>query len=126
MKTTDVLEEYNVSRQSLYNWVKYDNLNIDRDIRGHYIRNEKSILDLKEFIADRKERNIDTSNKCVETRFGLKNRRYLGAKTRLLPIENSKKFSSSSLISEVDDSYSSVRKKNFDMEWRVDIIDKVN
>ena len=44
MKTTDVLEEYNVSRQSLYNWVKYDNLNIDRDIRGHYIWNEKSIL----------------------------------------------------------------------------------
>ena len=37
-----------------------------------------------------------------------------------------KKFSSSSLISEVDDSYSSVRKKNFDMEWRVDIVDKVN
>lgn len=85
MKTTDVLEEYNVSRQSLYNWVKYDNLNIDRDIRGHYIWNEKSILNLKEFIADRKERNIDTSNKCVETRFCLKNRRYLGAKTRLLP-----------------------------------------
>ncbi len=68
MKTTDVLEEYNVSRQSLYNWVKYDNLNIDRDIRRHYIWNEKSILNLKEFIADRKERNIDTSNKCVETR----------------------------------------------------------
>ena len=46
MKTTDVLEEYNVSRQSLYNWVKYDNLNIDRDIRGHYIWNEKSILNV--------------------------------------------------------------------------------
>lgn len=44
----------------------------------------------------------------------------------LISFENSKKFSSSSLISEVDASYSSVRKKNFDVEWRVDIVDKVN
>ncbi len=45
------------------------------------------------------------------------------SQNQVVTFENSKKFSSSSLISEVDASYSSVRKKNFDMEWRVDIVD---
>lgn len=86
-KTKDILSLYKISRQSLYNWIKYDNLKVNRNIRGHYMWDDESIANLESFIYQRKKINV-TPKIEKSSSFSLNNRRYLGSKHKLLPFIN--------------------------------------
>lgn len=83
MHTNEVIKKYNISRQTLYEWRKQGKLEIEKDWNGYLIWNDKSILTLEHILNEEKKKNTMKTKKIKEIE--IQNRRYLGAKTKLLP-----------------------------------------
>lgn len=85
MKTRDVLAKFHISQVTLSEWSKRGGLKLNRDLRGHYIWDEESLINLKNYIKERTEKNQGGSNEAFNnSEIQIQNRRYLGAKSRLL------------------------------------------
>lgn len=85
MKTREVLDKFHISQVTLSEWSKRGGLKLNRDLRGHYIWDEKSLSNLEKYIKERASKNKGDSKKTINnSKIQIQNRRYLGAKSRLL------------------------------------------
>ncbi|KIN17755.1 DNA methyltransferase [Lactiplantibacillus plantarum] len=85
MKTREVLDKFHISQVTLSEWSKRGGLKLNRDLRGHYIWDDESLNNLKNYIKERTAKNQGGSNETFnKLEIQIQNRRYLGAKSRLL------------------------------------------
>lgn len=85
MKTREVLAKFHISQVTLSEWSKRGGLKLNRDLRGHYIWDDESLKNLENYIKERTEKNQGGSNEAFNnSEVQIQNRRYLGAKSRLL------------------------------------------
>lgn len=85
MKTREVLSKFHISQVTLSEWSKRGGLKLNRDIRGHYIWDYESLNNLEKYIMERKSKNQGYSKETTNhLEVQIQNRRYLGAKSRLL------------------------------------------
>jgi len=83
MRTKDILSKFQISRQTLYNWIKNDTLTEpEKDWRGWRIWTEEHIKEI-ELIINGKQ-SIQLSLPILEQKLKINNRRYLGSKYKLL------------------------------------------
>jgi len=85
-RTKDILENFNISRQTLYNWINSDWISQpNTDWRGWRIWEEKHIEEINKLIEEKKAK---VGLKQVETdKFvRIHSRRYLGSKYKLIPL----------------------------------------
>ncbi|WP_058485721.1 DNA adenine methylase [Defluviitalea phaphyphila] len=85
-KTKDILDIFNISRQTLYNWINNNLISKPKtDWRGWRIWEEKHIEEISKLITEKKtkaEIKQSKANKLVK----IHNRRYLGSKYKLIPL----------------------------------------
>ncbi|PTJ28477.1 DNA adenine methylase, partial [Staphylococcus simulans] len=86
MKTTkQILNEFNISRQTLMNWINTKVINTPiKDWRGWYTWSEKNVKELEKLMLDKRENNAKVSQRNFDGELNIYNRRYLGSKKRLL------------------------------------------
>lgn len=86
MKTTkQILNEFNISRQTLMNWINTKVINTpSKDWRGWYTWSEKNVKELEKLMLDKRENNAKVSQRNFDGELNIYNRRYLGSKKRLL------------------------------------------
>src|SRR5699024_2594841 len=83
IRTKEILGEFKISRQTLYNWVKHGDISEpDKDWRGWRMWTEQHVKEIEETIRNKKSEQI--SLPIVEQKLQIKNRRYLGSKYKLL------------------------------------------
>ncbi|MCT6851060.1 MAG: DNA adenine methylase [Staphylococcus epidermidis] len=81
MTTDEITKHYGITRQTIRNWEKYKGLKTKRTASRRLIWDSESIEWLQDFI----EKNTEfKDNSGDDERFEIQNRRYLGAKGRLL------------------------------------------
>lgn len=81
MTTDEITKRYGITRQTIRNWEKYKGLKTKRTASRRLIWDSESIEWLQDFI----EKNTEfKDNSDDDDRFEIQNRRYLGAKGRLL------------------------------------------
>jgi len=83
-RTKDIIEKYDISRQTLYNWIQEGILEEpEKDWRGWRKWNLNNIKQLELILKSKENQNIQ--NKTSEERyFEIYNRRYLGNKQKLI------------------------------------------
>lgn len=85
-QTKDILENFNISRQTLYNWINNDLISKPKtDWRGWRIWEEKHIEEIYNLIEEKKvksELKQNNTDKFVQ----IHSRRYLGSKYKLIPL----------------------------------------
>lgn len=81
--TNSILEKFNISRQTLYNWIKLGNITAPEvDWRGWRIWTEVQLKEINELI---KRKNEKSQKLYINNNgFDINNRRYLGSKYKLL------------------------------------------
>lgn len=86
MKTTkQILNEFNISRQTLMNWINCKEISTpNKDWRGWYTWSEQNVKEIQKHIAKKKESKSKLSNASFDDELNIYNRRYLGSKKRLL------------------------------------------
>ncbi|MCJ0914557.1 MULTISPECIES: Dam family site-specific DNA-(adenine-N6)-methyltransferase [Mammaliicoccus] len=85
INTKQIMERYNVSRQTLMNWINTKSISMpNKDWRGWYIWSESNILEIEKLIAEKKRKAVQEVNESNEEDLNIYNRRYLGSKRRLL------------------------------------------
>ncbi len=83
IRTKDILEEFQISRQTLYNWSKSGFLTEPKkDWRGWRMWTEQHVKEIGNII--RKKENEQLSLPISEQKLKINNRRYLGSKYKLL------------------------------------------
>lgn len=82
LKTREILSKFGITRQTLANWTKYGNLKIKKRPNGRYLWDKESIESLNNYV-DLKAAGIKPVGNNKDT-FNIENRRYLGAKSRML------------------------------------------
>ncbi|UXU52549.1 DNA adenine methylase [Staphylococcus arlettae] len=88
MRTKEILEKYDITRQTLYNWIKRKQISIpSKDWRGWRVWTDKNIEEIDNLI-NRKVKEINFPNEEKQF-FDINNRRYLGGKYKLLDFINS-------------------------------------
>lgn len=84
IRTKDILDKYDISRQTLYNWINEGLINNpERDWRGWRIWNYDSINQIEK-IMNSKSSEDRKNIKTEECYFDIYNRRYLGSKQKLI------------------------------------------
>lgn len=88
MRTKDILKRYEITRQTLYNWIKSKQITEpSKDWRGWRIWTDKNIEEINNLINLKvKQLSYSVDEKKY---FDINNRRYLGGKTKLLSFINS-------------------------------------
>lgn len=81
MTTDEITKRYGITRQTIRNWEKYKGLKTKRTASRRLIWDAESIEWLQDFIEKNTEIKDDVDD---DDRFEIQNRRYLGAKGRLL------------------------------------------
>ncbi|WP_274856350.1 DNA adenine methylase [Bacillus methanolicus] len=83
IRTKQLLKQFNLSRQTLYNWVKEGNISEpEKDWRGWRMWTEQHVKEIKNTIRKKEEQlSLPIEN---DTKLNIKNRRYLGSKYKLL------------------------------------------
>lgn len=84
--TSYVEKKFNVSRQTLYNWIKKGEIsNPNRDWRNWREWNNYNLIEIENLIRNKEERK--SSNNTIESdkKLYINNRRYLGSKQKLIP-----------------------------------------
>ncbi|WP_198647839.1 hypothetical protein [Staphylococcus chromogenes] len=86
MKTTkQLLDEFNISRQTLMNWLNAEEIKRpEKDWRGWYIWDEENIEEIRSLIIKRKSSSFQGLLEKHDNNIDVYNRRYLGSKKRLL------------------------------------------
>lgn len=86
MKTTkQILNEFNISRQTLMNWINTKKINTpDKDWRGWYIWSQQNLDEIQQLILEKTQSNEKGSQEKFGEELSIYNRRYLGSKKRLL------------------------------------------
>ena len=85
-QTKDILENFNVSRQTLYNWINNDLISKpNTDWRGWRIWEERHIEEISKLIEDKKAKSESKQNK-TDKFVQIHSRRYLGSKYKLIPL----------------------------------------
>lgn len=86
MKTTkQILNEFNISRQTLMNWINTKVINTpSKDWRGWYTWSEQNVKELEKLMLDKRENNAKVLQRNFDEELNIYNRRYLGSKKRLL------------------------------------------
>lgn len=88
MKTQEILNKFDISRQTLYRWVKNNDISDPkRDWRNWRVWSEKNIIEIQNMI-NKKEEKLLKSDKNEKVFFEVNNRRYLGSKYKLLNFIN--------------------------------------
>ena len=83
--TKQILEEFNISRQTLMNWINSNSISHpEKDWRGWYIWDERNISDIENFIAYKKSKVLTETLELNTEKLNIHNRRYLGSKKKLL------------------------------------------
>lgn len=83
VRTKEILEKFNLTRQTLYNWIKFGEISEpDKDWRGWRMWTEQHIEEIDSNIK-RKEEQLSLPVE-INQRLQIKNRRYLGSKYKLL------------------------------------------
>jgi len=83
IRTKDILEEFQISRQTLYNWSKSGLLTEPKkDWRGWRMWTEQHVKEIGDIII--KKENEQLSLPISEQKLKINNRRYLGSKSKLL------------------------------------------
>lgn len=83
IRTKDILEEFQISRQTLYNWGKSGILTEpEKDWRGWRMWTDQHVKEIESII--RKKENEQLSLPISEPKLKINNRRYLGSKYKLL------------------------------------------
>lgn len=86
IRTKNVLDKFNVTRQTLYNWIKSGEITAPEvDWRGWRIWTEKQFEEI-ELLINKKNKEKENSKKIYINNdgFEINNRRYLGSKYKLL------------------------------------------
>ncbi|BCB40555.1 hypothetical protein BCJMU51_5473 [Bacillus cereus] len=83
IRTKELLKQFNLSRQTLYNWVKIGDVSApEKDWRGWRMWTEQHVKELTNTIRKKEEQLfLPIEN---DARLHIKNRRYLGSKYKLL------------------------------------------
>lgn len=81
LNTVEITKKFHITRQTINNWEKYGGLKTKRTPTNRLIWDEESIRWLQNYIDRRQENRI---KKKMDKKIEIQNRRYLGAKTRLL------------------------------------------
>jgi len=85
-QTKDILENFNVSRQTLYNWINNDLISKpNTDWRGWRIWEERHIEEISKLIEEKKAKSESKQNK-IDKFVQIHSRRYLGSKYKLIPL----------------------------------------
>ena len=85
-QTKDILENFNVSRQTLYNWINNDLISKpNTDWRGWRIWEERHIEEISKLIEEKKAKSESKQNK-TDKFVQIHSRRYLGSKYKLIPL----------------------------------------
>lgn len=83
LRTKEVLNQFNLSRQTLYNWIREGNLSTpEKDWRGWRMWTDEHIKEISNIIKGKEEKMSLPIIK--NTKLNIKNRRYLGSKYKLL------------------------------------------
>lgn len=84
IRTKDILEKYDISRQTLYNWIQEELIEEpEKDWRGWRKWNAINIEQLENIIRN-KENKVVNKKSNEEKYFEIYNRRYLGSKQKLI------------------------------------------
>ncbi|MFT8347340.1 DNA adenine methylase [Clostridium saccharoperbutylacetonicum] len=88
IRTKEILDKFNITRQTLYNWVKSKQIDEPiKDWRGWRMWNQQHLLDIERLIDSKAEKvSLNDSDENV---IQINNRRYLGSKHKLLGFINS-------------------------------------
>lgn len=83
VRTKEILEKFNLTRQTLYNWIKFGEISEpDKDWRGWRMWTEQHIEEIDSNIKEKEEQlSLPVE---INQRLQIKNRRYLGSKYKLL------------------------------------------
>lgn len=85
-KTKDILKKFDISRQTLYNWISNSFISKpDTDWRGWMIWEERHIEEISKFI-EKKKAKIESRQKNTDQYVQIHSRRYLGSKYKLIPL----------------------------------------
>lgn len=83
IRTKEILKKFNLSRQTLYNWVKIGDISApERDWRGWRMWTEQHMVEITDIIK-KKEEQLSLPIE-LERKLHINNRRYLGSKYKLL------------------------------------------
>ncbi|WP_035810648.1 DNA adenine methylase [Jeotgalicoccus saudimassiliensis] len=83
LRTKELLEQFKLSRQTLYNWIREGNVSPpEKDWRGWRMWTEEHVKEISNII---KGKEVNLSIPAIKnTKFNINNRRYLGSKYKLL------------------------------------------
>ncbi|MFO1442338.1 DNA adenine methylase [Bacillus sp. Bva_UNVM-123] len=82
LQTKDIIEQFDISRQSLYTWIKTGQIEEPkRNWKGWLLWTEENIKEIAALIESKQENKKISTTKTLS----IQNRRYLGGKHKLLP-----------------------------------------
>lgn len=83
--TKDILEKYDISRQTLYNWINQGLIvEPEKDWRGWRMWTEQNINDIEALLNKKKNNKNNDNNISIDPLLEIHNRRYLGSKQKLV------------------------------------------
>lgn len=83
LRTKDILEEFKLSRQTIYNWIQLGYItDPEKDWRGWRVWTEQHIKEIEQTIERKTNEQLSMPN--MKETFQINNRRYLGSKYKLL------------------------------------------
>lgn len=83
LRTKELLEQFNLSRQTLYNWIREGNVSTpEKDWRGWRMWTEDHVIEISSIIKGKEAKLSEPTLK--NTKLNINNRRYLGSKYKLL------------------------------------------
>lgn len=84
MMTSDIAKKYGVTTRTVNNWIKIDNVQVSKNpITNRVIWDDLSVRSIDDFISKKLNMPIEKETEKM-SEFEIENRRYLGAKSRML------------------------------------------
>lgn len=85
ISTKYILKEFDISRQTLYNWIHEGLLNEPvKDWRGWRIWTQEDLDQLRKLLSEKNNKNLSIQKHNDDTLLEMSNRRYLGSKQKLI------------------------------------------
>lgn len=85
VKLMDLANRYGVSRRTINGWVHSGNVTVTHnEVTGRIIWDKQSLKNLDDFVNQNNAVQKDNNERDMLSKFSIGNRRYLGAKTRML------------------------------------------
>ena len=82
IKTKDIIDQFDISRQTLYTWIKTGQIEQpEKNWKGWLMWSDRNLKEIQSIIENKQDKKPVNTNKTLS----IQNRRYLGGKQKLLP-----------------------------------------